>query len=62
MTIHLTLTYLWVLLGIVWLVGVVIGLNISWQIGEWTWWQRILIIVWPLTVVGMLLLRLVWWG
>jgi hypothetical protein len=61
-TLHLTLTWLWVVLGIVWFVGVVIGLNVSFSIGEWPWWQRVLIIVWPLTAVALALRALLWWG
>lgn len=63
MTIHLTYTYLWVALGIVWIVGVFIG-NAMLAIGETEWWERIIVILWPVTVPPLLvfmLLRAIFW-
>lgn len=63
MTIHLTYTYLWVALGIVWIIGMFIG-NVMLAIGETEWWERIAVILWPVTMPPLLvfmLLRAIFW-
>lgn len=63
MTLHLTYTYLWVTLGIVWFVGVAIG-NVALSIAEIWWWERLIVFLWPVAVPLLLvysLLRLVFW-
>jgi hypothetical protein len=55
-TIHLTYTYLWVALGIVWIVGVFIGNNIL-AIGEWKWWERVAVLLWPVALPVVLILK-----
>lgn len=49
MTLHLTYTYLWVLLGILWLVGVAVG-NAFLSYGEVIWWERVMVLAWPVAV------------
>ena len=48
-TIHLTYTYLWVFLGIAWVVGVFIGNGLL-AIGETFWWERVLVFLWPVSM------------
>lgn len=49
MTIHLTYTYLWVVLGLLWFLGVIVG-NIMLSFGEIPWWSRVIVWTWPVSV------------
>lgn len=62
MSIHLTYTYLWVLIGIVWFIPAIVMWHVSWQIGEWSWPERLLAVFWPVGLVWMLLRAVFWWG
>ena len=59
MTLHLTYTYLWVTLGIVWILGVWMG-NAFLSYGETKWWEHVLIWLWPITLPLLFLARLVY--
>lgn len=64
MTIHLTYTYLWVFLGLIWIAGVFIG-NIVFAFGgSDTWWERLAVVFWPVTlpvVIFLKVLFLIFW-
>jgi hypothetical protein len=63
MTLHLTYTYLWVFLGIVWLVGVFLG-NRLLMFEATTWWEYLAVLVWPVILPVVIILKvlfLIFW-
>jgi len=62
MTLHLTYTYLWVFLGILWFAGVIGGcvlVQVLYLDGEPPWWVKLLPLVWPAALPCMLVYGIV---
>lgn len=60
---HLTYTYLWVFLGILWIVGVALG-SLTLSIGEPRWWERMIVWFWPVCLPALLIyfiFRIIFW-
>jgi len=62
MTLHLTFTWLWVTLGIIWSIGVIAScliLQVLYMDSEPRWYVKLLPLVWPLAIPAGIVVMLV---